>query len=198
MWSVKPRVNDSPIDKELGVAITTAFRGWHHFPASPTISKISEVFGIVEADEMFFFESYKGKRTIHHREPRKHGGMCDKRKKEDQTAVLTDKDSSGGLTETMLGRPTKEKIGEALKPIINTDSILCSDGAHSYRSFAKENGLTHYHTIASKSQRVIGKQPHIQNVNNYMMCTRGWMQRFHGVGTDYLPNYLGGCAYWRT
>ena len=177
--------------KELGVSITTAFRWRHRFLASPAVNKVSEVSGIVEADEMFFLESYKGKRTIHHREPRKRGGMGDKRKKEDQIAVLIVKDRSGGLTETMLGRPNKEKIGAALKPIINSDSILCSDGAHSYRSFAKENGLTHYRIIASKSQRVIGKQFHIQNVNNYMMRTRVWMQRFYGVGTDYLPNYLG-------
>ena len=177
--------------RELGVAITTVFRWRHRFLASPTVNKVSEVSGIVEADEMFFLESYKGKRTIHHREPRKRGGMGDKRKKEDQIAVLIVKERSGGLTETMLGRPNKEKIGKALKPIINTDSILCSDGAHSYRSFAKENGLTHYRTIASKSQRVIGKQFHIQNVNNYMMRIRVWMQRFYGVGTDYLPNYLG-------
>lgn len=138
-----------------------------------------------------YLKVIKVSEQIHHREPRKRGGMGDKRKKEDQIAVLIVKDRSGGLTETMLGRPNKEKIGRALKHIINADSILCSDCAHSYRSFAKENGLTHYHTIASKSQRVIGKQFHIQNVNNYMMRTRVWMQRFYGVGTDYL-HYPGG------
>lgn len=177
--------------RELGVAETTAFRWRHRFLSAPTVKKISEVTGIVEADEMFFLESYKGKRTIHDREPRKRGGMGDKRKKEDQIAVLIVKDRSGGLTESMLGRPNKEKIGEALKPIVAPDSILCSDGAHSYKSFAKENGLTHYRTIVSQGTRVIGKQFHIQNVNNYMMRIRKWISRFYGVGTDYLPNYLG-------
>lgn len=177
--------------QELGVAVTTAFRWRHRFLSSPTVKKISEVTGIVEADEMFFLESYKGKRTINHREPRKRGGMGDKRKKDEQIAVLIVKDRSGGLTETMLGRPNKEKIGKALKPIVASDSILCSDGAQSYRSFARENGLTHYRTIESKGERVIGKQFHIQNVNNYMMRTRKWMAKFYGVGTDYLPNYLG-------
>lgn len=90
-----------------------------------------------------------------------------------------------------LGRPNKEKIGLALKPIVVPDSILCSDDAHSYRSFAKENNLTHYRTITCKGERVIGKQFHIQNVNNYMSRLRSWMEQFNGVGTDYLPNYLG-------
>jgi hypothetical protein len=38
---------------------------------------------------------------------------------------------------------------------------------------------------------VIGKQFHIQNVNNYMMRLRKWIGRFYGVATEYLPHYLG-------
>jgi transposase-like protein len=177
--------------RRLGVAKTTAFRWRHRFLMASAANKVSEVSGIIEADEMFFAESYKGKRTINDREPRKRGGLADKRTKEDQVAVLIVKDRSGATTDYMLGRPNKEKIGLALKPIVAPDSILCSDGAHSYRSFAKENNLTHYRTITSKGERVIGKQFHIQNVNNYMSRLRSWMERFNGVGTDYLPNYLG-------
>jgi hypothetical protein len=31
---------------------------------------------------------------------------------------------------------------------------------------------------------------HIQTLNNYMSRWRGWMQKFHGVGTEYQENYL--------
>lgn len=34
---------------------------------------------------------------------------------------------------------------------------------------------------------------HIQNVNAYDSRLKQWMQRFHGVATRYLENYLG----WR-
>ena len=34
---------------------------------------------------------------------------------------------------------------------------------------------------------------HVQNVSAYHRRLRGWMERFHGVATFYLPNYLG----WR-
>ena len=97
--------------------------------------------------------------------------MADKRTKEDQVVVLIAKDRSGATTDYMLGRPNKEKIELAIKPIVVPDSILCSDGARSYCSFAKENNLTHYRTIISKGERVIGKQFHIQNVNIYMSIT---------------------------
>ena len=43
------------------------------------------------------------------------------------------------------------------------------------------------------NQRVIGKEYHIQNVNGYISRLKGWMRRFHGVGTAYLPSYLA----WR-
>jgi len=34
---------------------------------------------------------------------------------------------------------------------------------------------------------------HVQNVNAYHGRLKGWMGRFNGVATRYLPNYLG----WR-
>ena len=32
---------------------------------------------------------------------------------------------------------------------------------------------------------------HIQNVNAHHSRYRGWVRRFHGVATSYLPSYLG-------
>jgi transposase-like protein len=52
------------VAEELGISITTAFRWQHRFLKAPTHNKPGEVTGIIEADEMFFLESFKGKRTI--------------------------------------------------------------------------------------------------------------------------------------
>lgn len=177
--------------KRLGVNKTTAFRWRHRFLKASATTQMTEVSGIVEVDEMFFAESFKGKKTIEHREPRKRGQQADKRKKEDQIPVLIIKDRSGGIVDAVLKRNSKKEISEVLQPLVTSDSILCSDGANAYKSFAKENDLTHYRMIASKNQRVIGKQFHIQNVNNYMMRLRKWIGRFYGVATEYLPHYLG-------
>ncbi|MFA0309498.1 transposase [Vibrio splendidus] len=175
----------------LGVAKTTAFRWRHRFLKASTANQMTEVSGIIEVDEMFFAESFKGKKTITKRKPHKRGQDADKRKKEDQIPVLIIKDRSGAIVDAVLKRNSKKEIGAVLKPLITSDSILCSDGARAYKSIAKENGLTHYRSIASKNERVIGKQFHVQNVNNYMMRMRKWISRFYGVGTEYLPNYLG-------
>ncbi|MFT6990663.1 MAG: hypothetical protein ACJASL_002645 [Paraglaciecola sp.] len=40
---------------------------------------------------------------------------------------------------------------------------------------------------------MIGKEFHIQNVNNYISRLKTWIVWFNGVGTDYLVHYLG----WR-
>lgn len=179
------------VAEELDIAITTAFRWRHRFLKAPTNDKPSEVAGIIETDEMFFLESYKGNQTIHDRPARKRGGMGDKRSKDDRIPVLIVKDRSGGLTDFVLDSPSKEEIHEALTPIINTESVMCSDGASAYKTFAKAHGIKHYRNIASQGTRVIKRTYHIQNVNNYMSRLRTWMARFHGVGTAYLQNYLG-------
>ncbi len=179
------------VAEELEVAITTAFRWRHRFLQAPAQDKPSEVAGIIEADEMIFLESYKGNQTIHDRPARKRGGLGDKRCKDDKIPVLIVKDRSGGLTDTVLESHTKTEIHNVLTPLVNTDSVLCTDGAMAYKSFAKEHGIKHYRNITSQGTRVIKRTYHIQNVNNYMSRLRTWMAPFNGVGTAYLSNYLG-------
>jgi hypothetical protein len=49
------------------------------------------------------------------------------------------------------------------------------------------------HFNVSAGIRVIDHAFHTQNVNAYHGRRKGWMARFHGVATKYLPSYLG----WR-
>ncbi len=53
--------------------------------------------------------------------------------------------------------------------------------------------MAHTPVNLSAGIRVIDHAFHIQNVNAYHGRLKGWMSRFHGVATKYLPNYLG----WR-
>lgn len=176
----------------MNVARTTAFRWRHRFLAAPA-AKPHEVSSIIEADETFFSESFKGNQTISKRDSRKRGKQGDKRSNEDKIAVLIVKDRSGVTTEYVLGEHNNEAIIEKLEPIVNKDSILCSDGAHAYKSFAKKHAITHHRLIALDGNRVVGKEYHVQNVNGYTGRLKTWMGRFNGVGTAYLGNYLG----WR-
>jgi hypothetical protein len=132
---------------------------------------------LAEHENYFLAESFKGNQTIYNRESRKRGGMGDKRKLEDKIPVLIVADRSGGLTEFVREEHKAHDIHEAMRPIVKHDSIFCSDGAHAYRSFAKELNIKHYTTIVSKGDRVIGGQFHIQNVNGYISCGARRMAR---------------------
>ena len=51
---------------------------------------------------------------------------------------------------------------------------------------------THQVVRNRQGERVVGAY-HIQHVNGYHHRLKEWMERFHGVATHYLKNYLG----WR-
>src|SRR5437764_1455118 len=105
------------------------------------------------------------------------------------------------LTGTSLARLRKKacwlRYGEALAAGVAGDAVLCSDGAKAYAAFAAERGLHHepVNLAAGVRVRVRVREGafHIQNVNAYHGRLKGWMGRFNGVATRYLPNYLG----WR-
>lgn len=78
-------------------------------------------------------------------------------------------------------------------PLIDRESVLCTDGAAVYAAFARTRGITHQVVHARSGQRVREGAFHIQNVNAYHSRLKSWMARFHGVATRYLVNYLG----WR-
>ncbi len=160
------------VAEELKIATSTAFRWRHRFLKAPSNDKPSEVAGIIEADEMIFLESYKGNQTIHNRPARKRGGLGDKRCKNDKIPVLIIKDRSGGLTDCVLESQSKAEIHGVLTPIVNVESVLCTDGASAYKTFAKERGIKHYRNITPQGTRVIKRTYHIQNVNNYMSRLR--------------------------
>ena len=69
-------------------------------------------------------------------------------------------------------------------------SAVCSDANSTWRCFAGDNGIDHVELNASKKQRVIRHIYHIQNVNAFHSRLKKWMDRFKGVATKYLDNYL--------
>ena len=57
----------------------------------------------------------------------------------------------------------------------------------------KAEKVSHQTVNISQGQRVTKGAYHIQNVNAYHHRFKSWLDRFHGVATKYLPNYLAGC-----
>ncbi|MGF1620882.1 MAG: IS1595 family transposase, partial [Rhodomicrobiaceae bacterium] len=74
-----------------------------------------------------------------------------------------------------------------------TGVLLCMDGDPALIAFAKREAIEYELIIASHGEHVHEKVLHIQTVNAYVSRFKKWLDRFNGVATKYLPNYLG----WR-
>ncbi|PKG40245.1 IS1595 family transposase [Psychromonas sp. Urea-02u-13] len=177
--------------KLCGVNKNTAFQWRHRFLALANTHQAIHEEGIVEADETFFLESFKGQRNLP-REARKRGGVGKTRgTSDDQIPVLVVRDRHKSTATIILDRIDAIHIEAALSPLVESDAILCTDGAAVYSAFCKKTGIEH-EVIKSKGPRARGAF-HIQNVNAFDSRLKGWMKRFNGVATKYLGNYLG----WR-
>lgn len=177
----------------VGIDLKTAFRWRHRFLSASAKANTNALTGIVEVDETFFAESCKGRRNLTHRTPRKRGGQSNKKKKADKISVVIARDRTGHISDLVDPALHKSTVHAFLAPIIDRDSILCSDGHSWYKTFSSKHGIAHHRLITLDNKRVIGREYHIQNVNSYISRLKGWMARFHGVGTAYLPSYLA----WR-
>ena len=172
--------------KELGINVKTAWLWRHRLLAMPCKNKPSELHGIIEADETFINESFKGSRKMSRAPHKRGGGDIPK------VPVFIALDRAGSVTHQVLERDTKEQIQQALVPVLTAQSVLCTDGNLSYKSIVKSLPfeIDHKRIIALEHQRVIDGIYHIQTLNNWMMRWKAWLVQFHGVGTAYLDNYL--------
>ena len=176
---------------ECGINKNTAFLWRHRFLEAAAEHRAHQEHGIIEADETFFLESFKGQRKLS-RPARRRGGVSKTRGTgPDQIPVLVVRDRSGATADFILKKLDAAHVSEALKPLVDPDACLCTDGAAVYKLFAKAEGIVHQ-AIAAHGPRAHGAF-HIQNVNAYDSRLKNWMIRFHGVATKYLANYLG----WR-
>ena len=143
--------------------------------------------------ESYFLESYKGSRDLP-RPLRKRGGKVAKRGlSTEQIPVLIARDRSKETTDAILQNANTQAVRAVLEPILDHDAVLCPDGSPVYVALAKQLHLAHQPININAGIRVVDEAFHIQNVNAYDSRLKGWMARFHGVATKYLPNHLG----WR-
>ena len=174
----------------LEVHLTTSFRWRHRFLERPKALKAKVLQGVIEADETFFLESFKGKRKLP-RPARSRGGKAAKRGlSAEQIPVLIARDRTKATTDEILANRSAGEIAYALTPLLARDSVLVSDGDKSCKAFAAAAKIAHVGLNASAGERVFGIY-HIQNVNAYTSRLKAWMARFKGVATAYLDTYLG-------
>jgi transposase-like protein len=180
--------------KRCGVAVSTAFRWRHRFLSAPAVDKPGQLSGIVEADETYIRESFKGKRSGLPRPARKRGGRATKRGlSAEQIAVLVARDRSGRTTDAILARHDRASITAALGGVVTAANQLCCDGGKQIVGFARRAEIPCCILPKPGGPMPAAPELHINNINAYHGRLKEWLRPFHGVATAYLENYLG----WR-
>jgi transposase-like protein len=173
---------------------TTAFRWRHRFLKSLSSDKPKTLTGIVEGDETFILESFKGKRSTLPRAARKRGGKAAKRGlSAEQVPVIVARDRTGATIDAVLPKLDRASIDSVLGGVITPANQFCCDGGTAILAFARRAGIPVHVLPAPGKPDPKAPDLHITPVNAYHGRFKEWMRRFHGVATKNLPNYLG----WR-
>ena len=176
------------------VDYTTAFRWRHRFLAALNADKPKRLSGLVEADETFILESFKGKRGGLPRKARKRGGKASKRGlSAEQIPVIVARDRTGATLDAVLPRLDAASITAALGHVITRSAELCCDGGSATTAFARRARIKVHVLPAPGSPKPEAPNLHINNVNAYHGRLKEWLRPFHGVATKNLPSYLS----WR-
>ncbi|MGL4762255.1 MAG: IS1595 family transposase [Sarcina sp.] len=191
--------------QETEITLATSFY-WRH-KILDGIKKFlgdGDVEGIVECDDTFFRENFKGKHTENSifqmpRKSYKRGVKSDpnvtaKEKKKrglskDQITVMVALDRSGNIISEPIGRGkiSASAIGRLFKNKIDNNAIACTDSCKSFKKFARESDLELVQLPKGKKKLGIY---HLQHVNSFHSRLKNWMTRFNGVATKYLSDYL--------
>lgn len=187
-------VSTAKAARRCGVHYTTAFRWRHRFLAALAGDKPKALTGIVEGDETFILESFKGKRSGMPRKSRKRGGKSAKRGlSAEQIPVIVARDRQGATTDAVLPKLNRVSIAAALDGVVSPANEFCCDGGTAIVAFARRAGIAAHILPMPGKPKPNAPDFHLNNVNAYHGRLKEWLRRFHGVATKNLPNYLG----WR-
>ena len=125
-----------------GVHPTTAFRWRHRFLRAPASDKPRGLRGIVEADETFILESFKGGRSDLPRKARKRGGTArHPGLHQDNIPILVARDRNGATFDAILPQVDGAAVSHALAGIVTPGNHLIGDGVKAIATFPAEPGF---------------------------------------------------------
>lgn len=176
-----------------GINRITAFHWRHKILDAVQLKEQTKLKGIIEADETFFPTSYKGNhhtfripRKSHHRggESRLHGISSDKV----CVACAIDRTGTAIAKIANLARIKTESLNQIYRNKIELGATIITDKASAYRKFAETNGIKLIQ-LKNKENNRAGKY-NTQAINAFHSALKRFMQRFNGVSSKYLNNYL--------
>lgn len=171
----------------VGVSYVTLFYWRHKLLSYLELNKPTEMDGIIEADDLYFAVSHKGKRHINKRKPRARGiqfpyinrdRVC--------VAVAADHHNNFALSQPSMFVIHRQDIEAAIGNFIKKDTILCTTNLPVYYYFCKFRHVMQYRMDDVYSTELFN----INIVKKYINCMKTWFLRFKGVSTRYLNNYV--------
>ena len=147
--------------------------------------------GIIESDETFFRVSYKGARKLPEgRLAHRRGEKAGKRGlSKEQVCVACGLDRQGTVLSKIsnLGKVSSSDLVRVYSGKVEKDSIFCTDSEKAYKRFAAQKG---YKLIQlERGKHRLGVY-HINHVNAFHNNLKRFMDKFRGVSTKHLDNYL--------
>ncbi|WP_404988894.1 IS1595 family transposase [Clostridium culturomicium] len=181
--------------EKIGVCVKTSFYMRHKIlDCIRAFMGTGYVDGVVEMDECFIPESYKGNHKksgfVMPRPSRKRGKQVKKRGiSNEQICIATaiDRNNNIILEPICKGRVTSDALESLYKEHVESESIICTDSHKSYIQFAKDLELDHKRIMRGYYKNGIY---HINHVNSLHSNLKVWMYRFKGVATKFLSNYM--------
>ncbi len=164
--------------------------------------KAAQLKGIVEMDETFFRESFKGQRNMPRRARKRGGRTAPGAKKEGgeksesepvkKIPVWVACDRQGGITDAVLEHISVEEVLPHLAHHIEPKTPLVADAHLTHEAVAARLDLVLKELVSRAGIRVVEQVFHIQHVNAYHSKLKAWINGlFKGVATKYLYRYLG-------
>ena len=178
--------------KVLGIHSSTAFSWRHRCLTRPEQLNPDLLGGIVEADETYFLQSFKGQRHDLPRKPKKRGTPAEKRglSKEHVPVLTAQSRSVTAVLSGVLASRKYQDIDAFLAPHLTPDVLLMTDGLSAYRKMSVVHDFA-YRVVPAHPQKKTHGLLHLNNINAYHNRLKSWIARFRGVATKYLSNYLG-------
>jgi transposase-like protein len=184
----------------LDLNMETLHRWRHRFLTVMVANPSKKLAGMIEADEKFFATSFKGSRGWKHKDrpqdraARKRGGANQRGTGDQQVPVVTASDRSGAIYQRRVPNLKKITMVAVMKPWIEGDSVLCTDGHAAYPGVAAATGCEHI-VVKNKAKGIHGanhRHLSIGRIDAYHRDVENLInRRCMGVGTRYLMNYFG-------
>lgn len=146
--------------------------------------------GVIEMDETYINDGYKGNKHLTHRKARKHGERAHKRGlSEEKLCIFMGTNRLGQEIARCVNRakPTSKEVITVFGSVIQKKSILINDGLFSNYALIEENKLT---SLVVSDHQEFTSTIHLNTVNNMHSGFKELYRHFRGVSTKYLSRYL--------